>query len=60
MLSQLNYCACVIIPQLVFNVIGEMVGSWWLALIFQTSHVISEVCNVLALTSVHADQPVVC
>ena len=29
--------------QLLYNLIGEIVGSYWLALIFQTSHVISEV-----------------
>jgi fatty acid desaturase len=28
---------------LLYNLIGEIVGSYWLALIFQTSHVISEV-----------------
>ena len=32
-------------PQLLFNLIGEIVGSYWLALIFQTSHVISEVSS---------------
>ena len=30
-------------PQLLYNVIAEICGSYWLALIFQTSHVISEV-----------------
>ena len=30
--------------QLLMNFIAEIVGSYWLALIFQTSHVISEVC----------------
>ena len=34
---------CVLLFQVVVNVIAEMVGSWRLALIFQTSHVISEV-----------------
>ena len=31
---------------MLLNVIADMVGSWWPALIFQTSHVISKVCNV--------------
>ena len=31
--------------------VGEMVGSYWLALIFQTSHVISEV-GVVIMTNV--------
>ncbi len=30
-------------PQLLVNVIAEILGSYWLALIFQTSHVIGEV-----------------
>ena len=36
-----------VILQVLLNVIADTVGSWWLALIFQTSHVISEVGNVL-------------
>ena len=31
------------------NLIAEIVGSYWLALIFQTSHVISEVCALFPL-----------
>ena len=34
--------------QLLFNLIAEIIGSYWLALIFQTSHVISEVCCILS------------
>ncbi len=37
--SQWIYCP----PQLVANIVAEMCGSYWLALIFQTSHVIGEV-----------------
>jgi len=29
--------------QILVNVVAEILGSYWLALIFQTSHVISEV-----------------
>ena len=32
------------------NVIAEVVGSWWLALIFQVSHVISEVCMYVMMS----------
>ena len=34
---------CVLLLQVVVNVIAEMMGGWRLALIFQISHVISEV-----------------
>lgn len=30
-------------PQLVYSTLAEIIGSYWLALIFQVSHVISEV-----------------
>ena len=32
---------------MLLNVIADVVGSWWLALIFQTSHMITEVCSAL-------------
>ena len=38
------------ILQLVLNVIAEMIGSWWLAMILEASHVVSEVSGVLPNT----------
>ena len=34
-----HMCPC---TQVLVNVVAEILGSYWLALIFQTSHVISE------------------
>ena len=41
--THMMYSCIFICDKVVVNVIAEMVGSWWLALIFQTSHVVSEV-----------------
>lgn len=34
------------LSQVLFNLIADILGSYWLALIFQTSHVISEVSTL--------------
>lgn len=35
-----------LVVQLLVNLIAEILGSYWLALIFQASHVVSEVSQV--------------
>ena len=37
------------------NFIAEIVGSYWLALIFQTSHVISEVRAYISISGCYND-----
>ena len=41
--TYMTYSCIYICDKVVVNVIAEMVGSWWMVLIFQTSHDVSEV-----------------